>query len=316
MFAAAPTESALPLPTPDDRDGEPRRVGVEVEMGHLDEEAVAHVLRDSLGGTFDRRAGEIRLTGSALGRIKIYLDTRFRDRIPAALRSSLAGLVPVEIVTDPLLPDELPRLDAALRALAKAGATGTRDGLLLGFGVHLNPAIAGPKAEDLVPVLTAYALCEDLLRAQMQIDISRRLLPFTATYPPSLVDALVAAPPQDLPALADLYLRWCPGRNQGLDLLPILAHLDPDRVFAAIGRNGAVSPRPAWHYRLPDCRIDEPVWSVCLEWNRWVALERLAADAPRLARLAEAWRVHRAGPGTRADWVRRAATALGGELTA
>ena len=38
-----------------------------------------------------------------------------------------------------------------------------------------------------------------------------------------------------------------------------------------------VKPRPAFHYRLPNCMVDEPHWTVAREWNTWVAVERLAA---------------------------------------
>jgi hypothetical protein len=47
-----------------------------------------------------------------------------------------------------------------------------------------------------------------------------------------------------------------------------------------------VKPRPAFHYRLPNCMIDEPEWTVAREWNTWVAVERLAADPGRLGALS------------------------------
>jgi hypothetical protein len=47
-----------------------------------------------------------------------------------------------------------------------------------------------------------------------------------------------------------------------------------------------VKPRPTFHYRLPDCRIDEPGWRPSVDWNRWVAVERLAEDPERLGELA------------------------------
>jgi hypothetical protein len=47
-----------------------------------------------------------------------------------------------------------------------------------------------------------------------------------------------------------------------------------------------MKPRPAFHYRLPNCMVDEPHWTVAREWNTWVAVERLAADAGRLEELS------------------------------
>jgi hypothetical protein len=42
-----------------------------------------------------------------------------------------------------------------------------------------------------------------------------------------------------------------------------------------------VRPRPAFHYRLPNCRVDDPSWRVAREWNYWIAIEELAADRKR-----------------------------------
>jgi hypothetical protein len=54
--------------------------------------------------------------------------------------------------------------------------------------------------------------------------------------------------------------RGLPGRepdpDRGLDLLPVLLHLDPARVRAALPRE-KVGARPALHYRLPRARVGE-----------------------------------------------------------
>jgi hypothetical protein len=91
-----------------------------------------------------------------------------------------------------------------------------------------------------------------------------------------------------LPELIDDYLAWNPTRDRELDMLPLFAHLDPDRVARGASRH-KVKARPAFHYRLPDSRIDEPGWGVVLDWNRWVQVERLAADRARLDAMAGAW---------------------------
>jgi hypothetical protein len=43
-----------------------------------------------------------------------------------------------------------------------------------------------------------------------------------------------------------------------------------------------VKPRPAFHYRLPNCLIDEPDWTLAREWNTWVTVEQLASDPERI----------------------------------
>jgi hypothetical protein len=49
-----------------------------------------------------------------------------------------------------------------------------------------------------------------------------------------------------------------------------------------------IKPRPAWHYRLPNCLIDDPEWSLARPWSEWVTIERLAADPDRLLPRARA----------------------------
>lgn len=91
----------------------------------------------------------------------------------------------------------------------------------------------------------------------------------------------------DLAGLAGDYLAANPTRDRGLDLLPVLLHLDPARVRAALPRE-KVGARPALHYRLPRARVGEPGWGVAPAWDGWAAVERLAGDPDRLAALGRA----------------------------
>lgn len=295
------------LPQPCTADGAARRVGVEIELGGLDAAAVASILARTCGGTVrETGAHDFRVAGTEFGDVAVYLDTRFRK--DAETRLATAGLdlaqlvVPIEIVTPPILPEMLPRLDAACAALSGEGATGTSDGILLGYGVHLNVGIAAATAEHIGGVLAAFALLEAALRDTMQIDMTRRILPFTARYPQTLVDRLVAERDRGLGALIDLYLEENPTRNSALDMLPIFADLAADRVADRV-QDEAVSARPAFHYRLPDCRLGAPGWSITAEWNRWCVIEA-AADAGILTDLRAAWLEHRAAwPEGAAAWI-------------
>lgn len=289
--------------------GTGRKTGVEIEFGGLTEARATDIARDILGGTICRTGDHaLTLSGSALGDLKIYLDTAFRDAASGTLARAgidlARALIPVEIVTPPLTRAQLPELDQLRAALRDAGATGTSDGLLLGFGLHLNPEIPGDRAADLAPTITAYALLEDRLRYDGAMDLTRRVLPFSDPWPRALVDALAARDDWSRDALFDCYLTHIRSRNHGLDLLPILSHLDPDRVRTALGPD-ATSARPAWHYRLPDCRIDEPGWTIAGEWARWRLVEQVAADPALLGQLREDWRAYRAAlTTTRPDWRR------------
>ncbi|MGY6412342.1 MAG: amidoligase family protein [Alkalilacustris sp.] len=307
-------------------DGGPRRTGVEIELAGLTEVEVAECVRGLWGGRIEADdPTRFRIEDTRLGRVTVLRDSALsRSGVEGVLLEALGDMVPVEVVTPPLAPDEMPEADALVRALRVAGARGTRDALRFGFGMHLNPEVVAPTAEAILPVVRAYGLLEDWLRATDPLDPARRLLPFVDPWPRALVDRLAqpappsasseadaAAPAVTLGALRDLsdlaaaYLALTPTRNRGLDLLPLLEHLEPAQVRAALPEGRAKGGRPTYHYRLPEARVDEPSWSVAYEWNRWVLVERVAARPALLEALAEEWRAHRSALLTiRPDWAR------------
>lgn len=309
------------LPVRTRHDGSPRTVGIEVECGGLREERVAEIVAARFGGTCRVTGPYARsVEGSRIGDVEVLLDTALRDVVEGAVaRIGLdigRAVIPVEFVTEPIEPARIVEIDALCRDLARAGAFGTQDGVALGFGVHLNVALPGPGIDDILPVLTAFALIEDWMRGRMALDPSRRLLPFVDPYPAALLDRLCdPGAVWSLDRLADTYLAEAASRNHALDLLPILKQIYPDRVVAAVPQMAHKSARPAWHYRLPDCRIDDPDWSVALEWNRWCAVERVAADRALVDRLKQRWREYRGRrlpiPG---QWASVSAEILNGEV--
>jgi hypothetical protein len=178
--------------------------------------------------------------------------------------------------------------------LRELGATGA-DQVLHAFGLHLNPEVASFDADYLLRHLRACLLLSDWLRAEIGIPFSRRVSQFVAPFPESYHQLLLS--PDYAPgveALIDDYLTYNPTRNRELDMLPLFSHLDRDRVMQVVSDKNT-SPRPTFHYRLPTSRVDEPGWSVVLEWNRWVAVERLAADPDALAGAMQAHADFRAG---------------------
>jgi hypothetical protein len=317
ITALVPRDRFFDLCPAETADGRPRRTGVEIEFGNMTEDEVARFVADEIGGQV-RTAGphELLVEGSDWGDVEVCLDTSFRDKAGNALADLGLELgravVPVEIVTPPLAVEQMPALERLRGMLRKAGAQGSREGFFLGFGVHLNPEIPAGTVEAILPVTRAYALIEDWLRKADPIDPSRRLLPFVDPYPRGFVDRLAGeAAGWTLGEFIDAYLADSPTRNRGLDMLPCLRHLDEARVTAgldastALGSSKAqVSARPTFHYRLPDCRIDEGGWRLAYEWNRWVMVERLAADSAALDALAADWLDYRARlTTTRADWL-------------
>ena len=283
----------VPLPQPLNAEGAPRRVGVELELGGLPEGAAARLCAQVLGGRAEQRDSHVwQVSGTEIGTLEVYLDIFLRKAQKSRLRDLALDLgrevVPVEIVTEPLDMEGLARLEDLRARLREAGALGSGAGWFFGFGVHLNVEIASTRDADTVRPLLAYALIEDWLRSAHPIDESRRLLPFTDPYPTEFVRALIQAGPGAARAeVIGLYLEHTPSRNRGLDMLPIFAHFEPERIAAAI--SDKTSARPTFHFRLPDCRIDEGGWRLADEWRRWVMVERVAGDAALLRRLSDAW---------------------------
>lgn len=291
---------------PDTAAGEPRRVGIELEFSGLTEGEAARVVRDVSGGVLTTADGSVQEVETPFfGRCELYLDTRFRDdvaRVAGEGAVDLARLVvPVELVTEPFDPAHLPRFDRVVARLRAEGGVGSRHGLLLGYGVHLNVEIAEAGARHLWRTLASYALIEAGLRRRAGVDVSRRVLPFVHPYPDALIDELAGDAPETVDALAETYLKHAPTRNHGLDMLPIFAHLLPEAVEGRLTDGTETKPRPAFHFRMPDCRIDEDGWSIMEPWRMWLAVERLAVlDAP-FEELRQA----------RLDWARRPALSRG-----
>ena len=92
----------------------------------------------------------------------------------------------------------------------------------------------------------------------------------------------------DMDTLFDEYLTHNPTRNRALDMLPTLAEIDHDRVFAVVN-DPKIKTRPAFHYRLPNCLIDQPDWSLKQVWDIWIVVEKLANNTSALNELSEAF---------------------------
>ena len=149
------------------------------------------------------------------------------------------------------------------------------------------------------------------LRAFMLLDPWLRATSFATRIqrvaaPPDFPDdytRLVLSPDYrpDLAGFADDYLAANPSRDRALDLLPLLLHLDAQRVRRLLPRE-KISARAVFHYRLPQAHVGDEGWSIAADWNRWVAVERLAADPERLAELSRAWLLFKGEAGA---WIAR-----------
>jgi hypothetical protein len=72
-------------------------------------------------------------------------------------------------------------------------------------------------------------------------------------------------------------------------MLPLFTHLDEARVRAVVD-DDRINARPTFHYRLPNCDIDNPGWNLDHPWQLWLEVEKLSNDESRLQEFCAAYR--------------------------
>ncbi|HKO89950.1 MAG TPA: amidoligase family protein [Polyangiaceae bacterium] len=293
------------------RDGQERRVGLEVEFAGLDAEQTLAGICDVLGGVQEQLGrNHGRVSGTPFGDFGVELDsTLFRERAYVEALKNVgvdldadAGLgraedlvvrvvrefVPFEVVTPPVAWSRLGELEPLWRRLRELGARGTHAAWRYGFGLHINPDVPSTNARSLLAHLKAFLLLQPWLVKEGRTSLTRRLGPFIRPFPPEYLELVLA--PEYWPeqrGFVDDYLVHNPTRDRPLDLLPVFAHLDRALIDGRVENPQLVKARPAFHYRLPNCDIDRIEWSPSLEWNRWLCVERLAHDAAALQQLCQ-----------------------------
>ena len=298
-------------------DGRVRTVGFELEFSGLTLDATAAAVRHALGGEIHRvSAAERRVHSAELGEFNIEIDWAYLKQAAGEdgddsewleRLSELASLlVPIEVVCPPVALDRLESLDAMVAALRAAGAVGTEESLIAAYGVHINAQIPSLDAATLDAYLKAFALLQWWLVDAHRVDPARRLSPYIDLYAEDYVRRVLTREAPTLDELFDDYLAFNPDRNRALDLLPLLAEIDRERVRRAVD-DPRVKARPTFHYRLPNCHIERAGWSLAESWNTWCVVEALAAQPAALHELGAAF-LGAARPllgVSRADWVAR-----------
>ncbi len=290
-------------PRSQNADGEPRRVGVEIEFSGLPIEIVAAITKLVLGGDHHPIKGHsTEIIGSSIGKIEIMLDTRIAHMGSKAntmervkkLGSEVIGhmvkpVTPLEIITEPIPFEALAELDKLAEALNSEGAKGTDESILFAYGVHLNPEIAVDDTDWILAIMKAFGLANPVLRDIERVDFTRDAMgwirPWSEAYLSKLLDPDYWP---DRNTMIGDYLALAGNRNADLDMLPLFHHLDSKRVERAV-EDELVNGRPAFHYRMPNTVFEEGVGLVVSSWNRWVAVERLAEERTQLDALCRVW---------------------------
>ena len=299
-----------------DKSHKQRRAGFELEFGNKSVRKTAEALHRELGGDIEEsNAFMITVKNSSMGTLTVVRDAqllnsaRYRQVLanmniefnPGKLASEIeqgvdslsSVLIPCEIVTEPLLFEDFSKLNDVVRILNALNAEGTQASIFYAFGLHINPSAPDLEPATLVSYLQAYLLLVDWIIETSGTDFTRRFFtsfidPFPSAY---FQKILVPDYHPTVETFIDDYLEFNPTRNRGLDILPILCEIDCDRVRAGLAKEeqSLVSGRPAFHYRLPDCRLGDENWSIADEWNRWWYVEAIAADNGLRKELIDRW---------------------------
>lgn len=285
--------------------GEPRHVGIEIEMQGIPVDKLVLLVQEALGGSvreLSRSEYEVDVPHQGSYRIEVdyaLLKEMAKDEAEADSDSSVpktlvidaldavsALLVPCEIVSPPLAMETIAEpMDAIVSAVRDAGANGTRKSMMYAFGVHLNVEPTDMQASTILSYIQAFVCLFDWIVYAGEVDLSRRVTPYINPFPADY-HALILAPdyqPEFDKLIAD-YLQHNPTRNRALDMLPLLSTVDKQTIMETVNDN-RVNARPAFHYRLANSCVDETGWSIAEPWGRWLKIEQLAADKEMLQTL-------------------------------
>ncbi|MGM0560616.1 MAG: amidoligase family protein [Pseudomonadota bacterium] len=311
------TEELQTPPLVENESGQIRRVGVELEFSSLSALRSAELIQTRFGGEIiSHDPHYFQVKNTELGDFDCKLDVRYahpseekegtakrllgglvkEEKLDDILRRTEAfigdlseGWLPTEIVGPPIPYTWIPQIDELVDDLTKAGAEGTESSWAYAFGVQLNPEVSHSNSDYLLRHLQAYCLLSDWLRESINIDVTRRILPFVDRFPLSYIKLILQKDYQpSREELIDDYIEYNPTRNRELDMLPLFRFLDEQRVMSQI-TSSLVKARPTFHYRLPNASFNKPGWSVTGEWNRWLKVEKLAHARDRLSEMAIAF---------------------------
>lgn len=287
-------------------DGSQRRIGIEIELAGISPDVMSQLIQELFGGRIiEKTRFEFEIIDTDLGDFILELDSAYLKTLaeeeakkkgePSQLASITADflakaselLVPWEIVTAPINFEDTAKLNPLVAKLREKGALGTRHALHYAFGVHLNPELPKLDSRTIVNYLRAYFCLYDWIAAQEKIDLARQLSPYINHFQKDYIRKVVDWAYQPSQSqLIDDYLQHNPTRNRSMDMLPLFAHLDERRVKEQID-DPRIKARPTFHYRLPNCDIDNPQWNLDHPWRRWLEIEKLSNDDSRLKQFCE-----------------------------
>ena len=292
--------------------GDERSVGYEFEFTGVEMDEASEIVQSLYGGKIKQVSTfEFDVKETYFGDFKLELDAQLlRDKkyekllktvgidlskfkntesIEDSLKDAVSSVVPFEIVTPPVPISSMKELNKLVDALRERKAEGTGSSFLYAFGLHINPEIADDSPQSLLNHLRAYVLLDPWIRKDSAINMSRRITPYINEYKEDYIKLILnPAYDPDFEQLITDYFNYGNSRNRPLDMLPLFMHLNEEHTALLI-KDTLTSSRPTYHYRLPNCSLEDEGWSIAKEWNRWVLVEKMAADHKTVDQYSRAW---------------------------
>ena len=308
--------SFLRPPLTKNEEGNPRKIGLELEFAGIEPMHAAEIITSVFGGKIsEEHRYHININNTDLGDFRVELDARILRKMAEdnifdklginleedSLRKSIEdvvdkmarSVVPLEIVMPPVAIEDLERLEQLREALQQNKAKGTHASMVHAFGMHLNIESPDLKTTTLLNYLRAFVVAYPWLLETLNIDMTRRISPFVDPFPDKYVNKILNpdyAPDAD--QLIEDYIEFNPTRNRPVDMMPIFGMLN-DELSSPVMEGAKNDPRPTFHYRLPNSRIDDPDWRFSDEWNHWLVIERLASQNEMLEKLSRLYLLRR-----------------------
>jgi hypothetical protein len=284
-------------------------VGFEFEFTGVEMPEAALGIKNLYGGEVEQLSGyEFKVKNTAFGTFSLELDASLflnkkyegvlksvgidvnkfknKEKLEQTLREMASTVVPFEIITPPIPFSALSRLDELVNELRKWKAKGTGSSFFYAFGLHLNPEVPELSADSLLRYLKAYVLLDAWIREDAEIDLSRKITPYINEYEMDYIRFILREHyTPDMETLIRDYFKFKNSRNRPLDMLPVFKYVEED-LTSRLLKERLTSARPTFHYRLPNCSIENEAWGLAQEWNRWWLVEKLAADPKALQQYA------------------------------
>ncbi|WP_375723168.1 amidoligase family protein [Arcobacter sp. KX21116] len=276
---------------------EPRHVGIEIEYSNLSLEKSAKLISEIFGGNLEKITKyELKLKDTKYGDFKFELDAQLLQKmqtdnlfdklsnIIGSVSHSIDDIVdktskrfvPFEIATPPIPIKDLKEADKLVESLRLNGALGTTHSLYYAFGVHFNIEPPSQNIEDVLRLFKSFLIIQKWIELQSEVDIARKVSPYINDFPKEYIKKIIDLDykPTKEEFLQD-YIKYNPTRNRILDMLPQLAFWDEEEVRKHLPKE-KINPRPTYHYRLPNSKVNLFRWNLSQEFQLWVIVEILA----------------------------------------